>query len=326
MQKINFVNITESNITMAYAYHFGFNGKLNDDEVFGATGSFQDYGMRMYDTRVCRFISKDPLTKKYPELTPYQFASNTPIMGIDLDGCELLPTNKAWYNMNVYGTTTLQNGNTVAIYETVTTENVPEDIFIVNMPGISGANVPGNISSVSETPTNPDMPSDGSSGVGPYVYKPKKGTAFISEKEKSNNNSTNTGKGMTAAEGLLELFKITYGIYDFVENSYPALILKRTEYAQRYYYYRATKIVDFYTQIFSNNKDIDTKFFSPQARTDLVNYILDGTVPQLMDDNSDYVSGIISYGNEILKNQSIEFQPDNQNAPQQSEQNELIQE
>ncbi len=45
-----------------------------------------------------------------------------------------------------------------------------------------------------------------------------------------------------------------------------------------------------------------------------------------MDDNSDYVSGIISYGNEILKNQSIEFQPDNQNAPQQSEQNELIQE
>ena len=247
-------------------------------------------------------------------------------MGIDFDGCELLPTNKAWYNMNVYGTTTLQNGNTEAIYETVTTENVPEDIIIVNMPGISGANVPGNISSISETPTNPDMPSDGSSGVGPYVYKPKKGTAFISEKEKSNNNSTNTGKGMTAAEGLLELFKITYGIYDFVENSYPALILKRTEYAQRYYYYRATKIVDFYKQIFSNNKDIDTKFFSPQARTDLVNYILDGTVPQLMDDNSDYVSGIISYGNEILKNQSIEFQPDNQNAPQQSEQNELIQE
>ena len=30
----------------------------------------------------------DPLIKKYPELTPYQFASNTPIWAIDLDGLE----------------------------------------------------------------------------------------------------------------------------------------------------------------------------------------------------------------------------------------------
>ncbi|MCC6691589.1 MAG: hypothetical protein IT235_08665 [Bacteroidia bacterium] len=28
------------------------------------------------------------MTKKYPELTPYQFASNSPIEGIDLDGLE----------------------------------------------------------------------------------------------------------------------------------------------------------------------------------------------------------------------------------------------
>ncbi len=44
-------------------YKFGFNGKENDNEVYGSTGTFQDYGMRMYDTRVCRFISVDPLTK-----------------------------------------------------------------------------------------------------------------------------------------------------------------------------------------------------------------------------------------------------------------------
>ena len=70
------------------SYKFGFNGKLNDNEVFGATGSFQDYGMRMYDTRTCRFMGVDPLTSKYPMLTPYQFASNTPIQAIDLDGLE----------------------------------------------------------------------------------------------------------------------------------------------------------------------------------------------------------------------------------------------
>lgn len=70
------------------SYRFGFNGKENDDEVYGSTGTFQDYGFRMYDTRMARFISVDPLTKKYPYYTPYQFASNKPIMAIDVDGLE----------------------------------------------------------------------------------------------------------------------------------------------------------------------------------------------------------------------------------------------
>src|SRR3982750_4348942 len=73
--------------TINATYKFGFNGKLNDNEVYG-TGAWQDYGMRMYDPRVCRFPSVDPLTKKFPELTPYQFASDMPIEAIDLDGLE----------------------------------------------------------------------------------------------------------------------------------------------------------------------------------------------------------------------------------------------
>ncbi|SDH43243.1 esterase/lipase family protein [Chitinophaga filiformis] len=68
-------------------YRYGFNGKENDNEVKGE-GSQQDYGMRVYDPRVGKFLSVDPLTKSYPELTPYQFASNTPIQAIDLDGAE----------------------------------------------------------------------------------------------------------------------------------------------------------------------------------------------------------------------------------------------
>ncbi len=68
-------------------YKFGFNGKENDNEVKGL-GSQQDYGMRVYDPRIGRFLSVDPLTKGYPMLTPYQFASNRPIDGVDLDGKE----------------------------------------------------------------------------------------------------------------------------------------------------------------------------------------------------------------------------------------------
>ena len=44
--------------------------------------------MRIYDPRLGRFLSVDPITKEYPELTPYQFASNRPIDGTDLDGLE----------------------------------------------------------------------------------------------------------------------------------------------------------------------------------------------------------------------------------------------
>ncbi|SDF49093.1 RHS repeat-associated core domain-containing protein [Chitinophaga filiformis] len=77
-------------------YRYGFNGKENDNDVKG-TGNQQDYGMRIYDPRAGRFLSIDPLSAKYPELTPYQFASNTPLWAIDIDGLEGgIGTLRAW--------------------------------------------------------------------------------------------------------------------------------------------------------------------------------------------------------------------------------------
>lgn len=73
-------------------YRFGFNGKENDNEVKG-TGNQQDYGKRIYDPRLGRFLSVDPLIKSFPQLSPYQFADNNPILNIDLDGLEPLNSN-----------------------------------------------------------------------------------------------------------------------------------------------------------------------------------------------------------------------------------------
>jgi RHS repeat-associated protein len=73
-------------------YRYGFNGKENDNEVKGE-GNQQDYGMRIYDPRLMRFLSVDPISNVYPELTPYQFASNRPIDGIDQDGLEYAKAN-----------------------------------------------------------------------------------------------------------------------------------------------------------------------------------------------------------------------------------------
>jgi RHS repeat-associated protein len=75
----------------AAAYRYGFNGKENDKSFDSKT--IQDYGFRLYSPALCKFLSVDPLSPKYPELTPYQFASNRPICAIDLDGLEAKDIN-----------------------------------------------------------------------------------------------------------------------------------------------------------------------------------------------------------------------------------------
>jgi|GEM_PF-4264157 len=67
-------------------YRFGFNGKENDSEW--GSQVIQDYGFRIYNPSIGKFLSVDPLRKKYPMLTPYQFASNTPMQAVDVDGLE----------------------------------------------------------------------------------------------------------------------------------------------------------------------------------------------------------------------------------------------
>ncbi|MBD0284877.1 MAG: RHS repeat-associated core domain-containing protein [Flavisolibacter sp.] len=68
-------------------YRYGFNGKENDNEVKGE-GNQQDYGMRIYDPRVSRFLSVDPIAPSFPWNSPYAYAEGDPINYIDLDGLE----------------------------------------------------------------------------------------------------------------------------------------------------------------------------------------------------------------------------------------------
>ena len=72
----------------ASRYRYGFNGKEKDtDGEWGSTTHY-DYGFRIYNPAIARFLSVDPLTQSYPNLTPYQFAHNSPIVAIDIDGLE----------------------------------------------------------------------------------------------------------------------------------------------------------------------------------------------------------------------------------------------
>jgi RHS repeat-associated protein len=69
-------------------YRYGFNGKEKDPTEFGALTHY-DYGFRIYNPALGRFLSVDPLTKEFPFWNPYQFAGNTPIRATDLDGLEI---------------------------------------------------------------------------------------------------------------------------------------------------------------------------------------------------------------------------------------------
>jgi RHS repeat-associated protein len=74
-------------------YRYGFNGKENDNEVKG-TGNQQDYGMRIYDPRLGKFLSVDPLFRDFAWNSPYAFAENDVISCIDLDGLEKYKVGK----------------------------------------------------------------------------------------------------------------------------------------------------------------------------------------------------------------------------------------
>ena len=68
-------------------YRYGFQGQEKDNEIKG-DGDIIDFTYRVYDPRIGRFLSIDPLVKKYPFYSPYHFSSNQPIHAPELEGLE----------------------------------------------------------------------------------------------------------------------------------------------------------------------------------------------------------------------------------------------
>ncbi len=72
-------------------YRYGFQGQEMDDEIKGE-GNSVNFAFRMHDPRVGRFLSRDPMSKSYPWNSPYAFAENRVIDGIELEGLEFWET------------------------------------------------------------------------------------------------------------------------------------------------------------------------------------------------------------------------------------------
>lgn len=66
-------------------YRYGFNGKEFDYEAKGWMNQY-DYGERIYDNRIGRWLSIDPLASSFPYESPYNYAAGNPVRLIDADG------------------------------------------------------------------------------------------------------------------------------------------------------------------------------------------------------------------------------------------------
>ena len=71
--------------TVSGGYRYGFNGKEKLDEISGDANEY-DFGARMYDARVGRFLSRDAYASKFTYQSSYVFAGNMPIGAIDMNG------------------------------------------------------------------------------------------------------------------------------------------------------------------------------------------------------------------------------------------------
>jgi RHS repeat-associated protein len=297
-------------------YRMGFNGKENDNEVSGG-GNWQEYGMRMYSPRLGRFPNVDPLSRNYPMLSPYPFAANSPIIGVDLDGLELQPTNSSMYRLKFVKDYGLVPINATEVKRLTLTQvvivhkNVPRDYKFGNLKGVyvgtdgkDGVYPNGVIDATGKIILFAD---DGSPSTYPTVKSSGKGRnrfTYVGQ------NESVRGNGFGSMVGAAEMARDAIG---FV-SVYNELLANGDEVKDRMFFYRATNIVDKYIQdgFFGA---ADERFRTGAGRVDIINYINDGTLPQILatgtkeqiEQSKAYQKLVISYGNEIMRREGIPY-------------------
>ena len=80
----DWVDLQNFNVMPYDGYKLGvykFNGKEKDFET-----GYHYYGARYYDSEKINWLSVDPLSDKYPSMSPYAYCVNNPVILVDPDG------------------------------------------------------------------------------------------------------------------------------------------------------------------------------------------------------------------------------------------------
>ena len=78
-------------------YRYGYQGNEEDPET-----GWTAYTFREYNARVARFFRVDPLIKKYPSLSPYQLAGNSPVKNSELEGAESSDETGSGFSLRMF--------------------------------------------------------------------------------------------------------------------------------------------------------------------------------------------------------------------------------
>ena len=77
----------------SYSTRYTFSGKERDEET-----GFSYFAARHYDSGLSLWLSVDPMSDKYPSMSPYTYCGNNPVRLVDEDGEEINPVFD-WYGI-----------------------------------------------------------------------------------------------------------------------------------------------------------------------------------------------------------------------------------
>jgi RHS repeat-associated protein len=101
---------------------YKFNGKEKDAE-----SGYNYYGARYYDSEKISWISVDPMSDKYPNLSPYVYCANNPVKLIDPNGEDIVIKGNDGQTYN-YGKDLKYGGEDKFIKSTIETLNIMNSI------------------------------------------------------------------------------------------------------------------------------------------------------------------------------------------------------
>jgi hypothetical protein len=302
--------------------------------------------MRVYDPRAGRFLSVDPVEKNYAMLSPFQYASNRPVDGKDLDGLEYLPYGRSMYHL-LYTTSTTNvpgiSGNSISM----TTESTVVKIVYDNIPAALRDPQTNSFKFVSGGPVTAYGRDWDEKTDGPLLYNkgryyndgpgfnglppgsapdPTPATKPVGKEFDDDVNVTTTlGKVGTAFAGLKEGFEMKENLGNM--STWDA---GNAEFISRKGFYKATNLLGAYL---SADAFVDKTLTLSSSRVDLVNFLTDGVLRTDLADNlkNEWKNNIYydyssirkaNYGNalkianaglQILSQQGIKIRPETVN-------------
>jgi RHS repeat-associated protein len=113
-------------------YRFGFNGKEKNSEL---NSDNYDFGARIYDGRLGRWFSVDPLQSKYPSWSTFNFTMDNPILYIDPDGKVVTVKDVASFKA-ILGTLTADEINRINVNKDGIISIIGKDAGSVNLQNL----------------------------------------------------------------------------------------------------------------------------------------------------------------------------------------------